>query len=242
MAGTTRWLLLGVLGIVAIAARGEAQVLAAGRTERRPPHSLVADVNLLGKAVPPWIHERWVVFSYRPTETARFVAVRFAHEDYAVLHPLEVNERGTFVLIYQPPPGLDTLTYRMSVDGLWMRDPSNPRHRTDSFGTSYSLVDLAALPAAPAPGPIVETGGRVTFSLRADPNRLVSVAGSFNRWDPFVHVLDEVNAGLYRITLRLPPGEYYYYFLDSGRKTLDPANVQIRRNADGELVSAFPVP
>jgi len=208
-----------------------------------PPHSLRAEVSILGRAVAPYPRDFWVVFSYRPVSSARFVAVRFEHEGYSVLHPLALNEKSTFVLVYRPPATLDRLTYRMGVDGLWMRDPANPVYTTDSFGTEYSQVDLSGLFPAPEHDPIVHADGEVTFTLRGEPGRIVSVAGSFNRWDPFVHALEETSPGVYSLTLRLPRGAaYYYYFLSNGGKLLDPANDETRRSPEGELVCYFQVP
>ena len=68
------------------------------------------------------------------------------------------------------------------------------------------------------------------------------MAGTFNRWDPYLHVLDEIGGGTYSLTLRLPPGPYYYYFLENGRKRLDPDNAELRHASDGELVCYFQIP
>jgi hypothetical protein len=57
-----------------------------------------------------------------------------------------------------------------------------------------------------------------------------------------VHVFDEVADGVYSLTLRLPGGSHYYYLLENGRKRLDPANEETRRDSEGQLVSYFQVP
>lgn len=230
------------LGLALCALLLGAASLAAQATRDGPPYSLTTEVQIMRSSAAPLVREHWVVFSYRPTSSARYVAARFEHEGYAVLHPFRLNEQKVFVLVYRPPEGLDELTYRISVDGLWMRDPANPVYSTDSFGTEYSHVGLEGLRPSPARDPVVSRDGRVTFTYRGAPGRIVAVAGSFNSWDPYVHVLDELAEGLYSLTLRLPPGPHYYLLVDNGRRRLDPANDEIRRDSEGQLASYFHVP
>jgi hypothetical protein len=211
--------------------------------EDRLPLSLNAEVRFLSRSTPPLVQEHWVVLSYRPAPAARYVAARFEHEGYAVLHPFQLNEAKTFVLVLRPPEGVDRLTYRISVDGIWMRDPANPDFSADGFGIEYSHVDLAGLLPEPEKDPVVRADGRVTFTYHGTPGRIVSIAASFNQWDPYVHALEEVADGTYSLTVRLPRGmDYYYYFLENGNKRLDPANGEIRHNLEGDLVCYFQIP
>jgi hypothetical protein len=188
------------------------------------------------------VRDHWVVFTYRPTSSARYVALRFEHESYAVLHPFQLNQKKIFVLVYPPPAGMEELTYRISVDGMWMSDPANPDVTVDTFGTEYSHVDLTDLLPAAEVDPVVAADGTVTFTYRGTPERLVSITGSFNLWDPYVHAMEEIAQGVYAITLRLPAGPYYYYFLENGKKRLDPYNQEIRHNSEGEVTCYFEVP
>jgi hypothetical protein len=242
MAETRRHRLLPFWLLLLALAAGSGAFAEVSATESHPPHSLAAEVNVMSHSVEPFVSNQWVVFTYRPAPSARYVALRFEHEGYAVLHPFQLNEKKIFVFVYQPPEGLDRLTYRISVDGMWMRDPANPVFSTDAFGAEYSHVSLEGLAPPPEREPVVESDGRVTFTFRGTPDRVVSVSGSFNLWDPFVHVMDEVAWGVYSITFRLPKGQYYYYFLENGKKRLDPFNPEIRHNVEGELVCSFQIP
>jgi len=62
---------------------------------------------------------------------------------------------------------------------------------------------------AQASGPEVP----VTFSLSAPQAASVTIAGSFNQWDPSSHALTgpDLN-GSWTITFRLAPGRYEYLF------------------------------
>lgn len=61
------------------------------------------------------------------------------------------------------------------------------------------------------------------FSARLAPAaRTVSVLGSFNHWDPTVHLLHRTVEGDWQITIYLPPGRILYLFSVDGVTWLDP--------------------
>jgi tetratricopeptide (TPR) repeat protein len=73
--------------------------------------------------------------------------------------------------------------------------------------------------------------GNVTFALRRVRDaKLVTVAGSFNNWDPF-HTFLRPNGSSWETRLELPPGKYEYKFVVDGNWMLDPANPN--RKSDG---------
>ncbi len=65
----------------------------------------------------------------------------------------------------------------------------------------------------------------VRFSYSAPSAKSVSVAGSFNRWDPQTDVLQGPDRnGIWTIVLPLPPGRYEYRFVVNGKDwVLDPS-------------------
>ena len=84
---------------------------------------------------------------------------------------------------------------------------------------------------------------KVLFSLEAPQGRAVSVAGSFNDWDPGVTLMpyDPV-LKVYRIEVMLVPGEYEYKFVVDGEWLLDEANPGFYPNDFGTLNSVLVVP
>jgi AMP-activated protein kinase-like protein len=50
----------------------------------------------------------------------------------------------------------------------------------------------------------------------------VAVLGSFNAWDPMVHLLSKTGDGDWTITIYLPPGRTLYHFSVDGTFWLDP--------------------
>ncbi len=61
------------------------------------------------------------------------------------------------------------------------------------------------------------------FKLVTAPGSQVSVAGTFNNWDPMANPMkDTPDNGIYKATLRLPPGRHEYKFVVNGEWRVDP--------------------
>ncbi len=83
---------------------------------------------------------------------------------------------------------------------------------------------------------------RVEFVIDAGVGKHVSVAGSFNDWDPDAKPLvDRKGDGIYRGCLMLPPGEYEYKFVVDGDWRIDEANPCFASNDLGTLNSVLKV-
>ncbi|MGA1845267.1 MAG: glycogen-binding domain-containing protein [bacterium] len=61
-------------------------------------------------------------------------------------------------------------------------------------------------------GPLSVSSG-ILFRLSYPNAERVSIAGSFNHWDPTTHVLSENTEGEWRIVVPLPKGRYQYMFV-----------------------------
>jgi hypothetical protein len=189
--------------------------------------------------------------------SCRRVGVAFAHEGFGTVHwfrqllvsqdplnapippgrrrPDPYRDSGLLFFVYQLPEGLSELEYRLVIDGLWMADPANPRLRRDSrSGISYSVL---ALPPVDALSPLKGPPGSLSFHFRGPPGEIVTVAGNFNNWDPFMYELAENPPGVYSLTLSLPPGAYQYVFFHRGERYLDPYNFTRVYTREGKPVS-----
>ncbi len=83
---------------------------------------------------------------------------------------------------------------------------------------------------------------RVEFMIEAGPGKTVSVAGSFNDWDPMSKVLaDKDGNGVYRGIMMLIPGEYEYKFVVDGDWRIDENNPCFASNDLGTLNSVLKV-
>jgi len=187
------------------------------------------------------------------------VGVSFAHEGFARVHwfqrlmlprdSAELAEGGRSRRAIAPyvdsgimfhaqviPQGARYVDYRLVIDGLWTSDPLNPLTVTGPAGIVQSrvLVPAGVQAAALAAAPQV---GSFQFNFRAPPGETVTVAGSFNNWDPFMFPLRETSPGFFTLTLPLPPGRFQYAFFHRGEQFPDPANMRRLYSREGRVVS-----
>ena len=84
---------------------------------------------------------------------------------------------------------------------------------------------------------------RVEFVTEAEPGSRVSVAGTFNDWDPEAHPLtDRAGDGCFKRRMLLGPGRYEYKFVINGTWCVDPACPDWTSNDYGSLNSVIEVP
>ena len=79
---------------------------------------------------------------------------------------------------------------------------------------------------------------RVTFSVCAKEGSKVSLAGSFNNWDPTAKEMNDKNGdGVFVATLNLPVGSHEYKFVIDGIWCADPECTDWVQNDLGTLNS-----
>ena len=216
--------------------------LVAGSLFGMDSHLIEVRIRGIDRAGPPQFLDHQVLLSYQTSEPVRLVGARFAHEDYRIFHIYFRNEHEVFLLLLDVPEEVEELRYRLVVDGLWINDPFNPRSDEDAFGRVFSLFNLQDRPARVAVSPEIHREGSVTFFFQTLPDRAVSVAGDFNNWDPFWHRMQETKPGQYHLTVRMPPGQHFYYYIVNGQRVLDPINQDTARDFEGFRVSTFFLP
>jgi len=219
--------------------------------------------RLLNIKVPgaPVIQENHVIFT--AASSLRRVGVAFAHENFSAIYwftqlvvpqepgaiimqpgqkvPDPYIDSGLQFYIYKIPDQLRELEYRLVINGLWTIDPANPNSRRDPVsGLSLSYLSLPQRPANNNPLNGLPEGLKFTFV--GLPGEIVTVAGNFNNWDPFMYELKEISSGVYSITLPLPPGKYQYVFYCRGERFTDPYNSQRIYSRDGKAVSEIIIP
>jgi len=171
----------------------------------------------------------------------RYVGVVFEHENYRTTHVMFRNEQGVHFVLYPIPEGLTQLRYRFVSDGHWSADPRNPHTFSDAHGVRLSVFELPERPTE-LRSPVLRADGSVEFTLRTAPNRRVTLVGDFNNWDPYMHVMRELEPGLYHIRLRVASGRHGYQFVGAGRRVNDPLNDRRLFSNDGYDVSELIVP
>ncbi len=173
----------------------------------------------------------------------RFVGAAFSYEQWRAVHAFEINRYGVFVLAVPLPYGdASSVRYRLVLDGLWASDPANPVSERDSAtGAAMSLVMLPERPRTVLGVWDPASEGGATFFFRGAAGQRITVAGTFNGWDPFIHELEEKVPGEYELWLALPPGEHQYVFMYRGERIADPLNTKLLYGKDGRPVSALTI-
>jgi len=224
-------------------------------------HRFIDYLRGINRAQAPVIFEDSVVF----TVSSQFqrVGISFAHEGYAQVHwfqrfmlPLDYAEiaeaasrdkRNVETLVDSGimfhiqdlagafDAGLSTMDYRLVIDGLWTVDPLNPLTVRGSLGVPESRLVLP--PQASRTSAPQAPEGSYRFTYAAAPGETITVAGSFNNWDPFMYHLTEVRDGVYSLTLPLPSGSFQYVFFHRGRQTPDPENPSRLYSREGRITS-----
>lgn len=64
----------------------------------------------------------------------------------------------------------------------------------------------------------------ILFQYRNSRPQTVYIVGNFNHWDPQANPLNKGENNVWKITLSLEPGEYYYKFLVDNHPLTDPNN------------------
>ena len=199
----------------------------------------------------PELFENGIIFT--APSTFNRVGIAFAHEGFGRVHWFQklvfpdysgrvpsFTDSGILFFAYTLPQDLRVLEYRMIIDGLWTTDPLNSLYRMDSTGIARSIVNIPEVKRPPST--FDAPPGSLRFSFRGQPGETITVAGTFNAWDPFMYELQETSPGNYSLTLPLPSGTYYYVFFRRGQRILDPNNGSRVYTRDGRMASSAVVP
>ena len=209
----------------------------------------------------PVIYQNLVIFT--ADSSLRRVGIAFAHENFAHTYwfsklllfddrpfipvkegdvrPLFHIDSGIQFYVYQLPAHIRELEYRLVINGLWTTDPLNSLIRRDPVsGLNLSVLNL---PSRPTRQPLVNSQGEgLYFSYSAPSGESITVAGTFNGWDPFMYELREGPAGTYSLHIPLPPGTYQYVFFRGGQRYVDPQNPRRIYARDGSAASEIVIP
>lgn len=205
------------------------------------------DVGAMARASAPSVRGDFLILSYDfgpGSHEGRIhtVAAAFAHEEFSTLHPFARNDQNVYVLLYPLSRDLGEVRYRLVVDGIWTTDPQNPDTVEDRWGVRLSRTVVRRPVRPPTETPVLHPDGTVEFVLTASPGSHVTVAGSFNGWDPFMTPLREIAPGRFSRRLRLGMGEHLYYYVVDGLRLPDPDNSERRWHTSGRIVSVVSLP
>jgi len=209
----------------------------------------------------PIIYKDFVIFT--ADSSLRKVGIAFANENFANTYwfkklivsqdplnapippgkkvPDPYKDSGIQFHVYEVPENLMEIGYRLIINGLWTTDPYNTLTIRDHVsGLTLSVIRMP--PRAIKLDPLKGLPEGLTFTFNGPPGETVTVAGSFNSWDPFMYELKENPSGVYTLTLPLPPGTYQYVFFCQGKRFVDLNNPRRSYSREGKAASEITVP
>ncbi|MEL3907738.1 MAG: glycogen-binding domain-containing protein [Treponemataceae bacterium] len=197
------------------------------------------------KAGPPEIRNGCLIFTQ--DQKFRHAGIAFEFEDYKTVHNftrVPTNREGksddVLFFILEIPENISEIKYRVSLDGLWTKDPQNENCFFDyTLGVTVSTVKV---PFAHTKKTKILENGFVQFYFEGEPNESVRLAGTFNNWDPFMYEMQEVRPGEYFLTLPLLSGKWQYAFFVGTTQFKDPTNSKTVFSKEGKQASVIVVP
>ena len=203
-------------------------------------------VETIARADAPLITGKYIIFT--AAGSARHVGIAFEHENFQSIHSFQRlyrseedtdTKKSILFYIMQIPEEMRELRYRLVINGLWSTDPLNHDEIFDySAGMSLSLLKI---PYQKEYKTAVENNGRTRFVYQGETGKKIYLAGTFNNWDPFMYVLEEVMPGRYELYLPLPNGVWYYAYFKDGKQIPDTTNREHVYMADGRTASVIAV-
>jgi 1,4-alpha-glucan branching enzyme len=113
--------------------------------------------------------------------------------------------------------------YKLIVDGVWQQDYANPNRERTPDGDVLSWFEIKQKRLRYNENPKKITHEMWRF-YHIDPEaRYVSLAGSFNSYNPYEAVMKRDESGVWVTEVQILPGEHYYCFVVDGKWKPDPA-------------------
>lgn len=201
--------------------------------------SIVQSIDSVGA---PYLKDNYAIFT--ADKNARFVGIAFDFENFRVIHSFSLRTiRDTeyaaidsfYFYVLSLPKTVQTIEYRIIVDGLWTTDPLN----SNTVYNEQTGIKLSVFDASRYIPPVTEQPqkGMVHFVYRGDSGQQIRLGGSFTNWDSWIYEMVEVQPGIYQIDLPLPPGKYEYAFYSGLTTLVDKGNPDRCYTPDGRIAS-----
>jgi hypothetical protein len=192
----------------------------------------------------PYEAENSVVFTEKAD--SRFIGIAFDFEGYKTIHPFRIRRTrdsdgkvtdSLMFYVLNRPKHIQTVSYRLIVDGLWTTDPLNPdRYYEENTGILLSRFTFSTVTP---PETAVTKENTVHFIYNGSTGQSIYLAGTFTNWDPWIYQMQETAPGFYELNLPLPPGTYYYSYYAGLKAMTDKTNPNKAYTPDGRTASVI---
>ncbi|MBQ4236068.1 MAG: glycogen-binding domain-containing protein [Treponema sp.] len=194
----------------------------------------------------PYVKGDYVIFTQK--KGPRYIGIAFDFENFREIHQFQLKSRrndtyeiedSLFFYILKLPKTVQSVGYRLIVDGLWTTDPMNPEKEFNAKSNAI-LSHVNARRTIPAVTEKLENG-KIRFIYTGQSGQQVRLGASFTNWDSWIYQLKEVYPGQYQIDLPLPPGTYEYAYYIGMKSYPDKTNPERCYTSDGKEASILVV-
>jgi|GEM_PF-194982 len=193
----------------------------------------------------PYQKDDYIIFTQE--KGPRHIGIAFDFEGYKTIHSYmkkasyDINGKEKdycYFYILELPQGIEEISYRIIVDGIWATDPTNE----NKFYNPYTGIEVSKLYVKN--NHINETNkteNGVHFIYQGESGKKIRLAGTFTNWDSSIYELKETKYGYYELYLPLPKGTYYYAFYDGTKSFVDKTNSRRAWSKEGRETSMIVV-
>lgn len=203
-------------------------------------------VAKLSNVSEPFIENDFIIFTAKPGP--RHIGIAFDFENYKKIHTYQIRnttdiegkvKKSILFYILKKPENVDSISYRLIIDGLWTTDPTNSKKILDpTSGIRFSLINTDS---AKKEYTCNTNKDGVKFIYKGESGQKIRLAGSFSNWDSWIYELKETKPGFYEITIPLPDGTYYYNYYIGMNPITDKSNPNKAYTQDGKAISVITV-
>jgi hypothetical protein len=193
----------------------------------------------------PYIKGNYMVFT--ANGDPRHVGIAFDFENFRSVHSMERIETtdidykvtGSFLFyVLEIPKYIDSVSYKLVIDGMWTIDPQNP---DTLYDRDAGILSNVRIPPLAVPVTSRTASGVTRFVYSGTPGQRIRLTGTFTAWDPYIYTLTETSPGIYELEIPLPRGTYYYKFVRGITELPDENNSQRVFSSDGQSASVIVV-
>ena len=193
----------------------------------------------------PYQSGDYVIFT---AETGpRYIGITFDFEDYKTIHSFmkknitdlddEVTDSYYFYIL-DIPQGVESISYRIIIDGIWTKDPTNSQSYYDPYtGIEVSTIAVDNLHK----NETKNSKDGCHFIYQGPSGQHIRLAGTFTNWDSSIYELTETRPGYYELYLPLPAGTYYYAYYNGTKIFPDASNPDRAWSTEGRETSIIVV-
>lgn len=205
------------------------------------PYEYRVIANDITSVKAPYQVDDYVVFTAE--KGPRHIGIAFDFEDYKTIHSFMKKNKtdiddnvseSCYFYILELPENLDSISYKLIIDGIWTTDPSN----FETCYNPYTGIEVSTISVRNNHKNETKADEKgAHFVYEGKPGQKIRVGGTFTEWDSWIYELTETRPGHYELFIPLPEGTYYYAYYNGTASFPDKTNPDRAWSGEGRETS-----